>query len=79
MGGPFALEFWVYFLTLGLLVPVVLNYLELVGVGIWRLAAPVLVLYGGFMIRLVTIELGQSSTWVEYASQYSPHLLDVLR
>ncbi|MGD2081912.1 MAG: polysulfide reductase NrfD [Chromatiales bacterium] len=79
MGGPYALEFWVYFITLGLLVPVVLNYLEVIGVGVWRLAAPVLVLYGGIMLRLVVLELGQESTWVEYANQYSPHLLDVLR
>ena len=79
MGGEFTIRFWVYFVCIGLLIPVVLNYLEISGRRVWAFMSPVLVLYGGFMLRLVTVEAGQVSTWTRYAPSFDPSLLDLLR
>jgi len=77
--GDFAISFWLYFVCLGLLVPVVLNYLEISGRRIWLFVSPVLVLYGGYMLRLITVEVGQVSRWTSYVQSFDPALLDLLR
>ena len=41
--------------------------------------APILVLAGGYLLRHITVELGQVSTWTEYATQFDPNLLERLR
>jgi len=79
MGGEFATKFWLYFVFTGLLVPVVLNYWEISGGRIWAFVSPLLVLYGGYMLRLVTVEVGQVSTWTSYTHSFDPSLLDLLR
>ena len=79
MGGEFTTRFWLYFVLIGLLIPVVLNYWEISGRRIWAFVSPVLVLYGGYMLRLVTVEAGQVSTWTRYTQSFDPSLLDLLR
>jgi len=79
ISGDFAISFWLYFVCLGLLVPVVLNYLEISGRRIWLFVSPVLVLYGGYMLRLITVEVGQDSRWTSYTQSFDPALLDLLR
>lgn len=79
MGGEFTMKFWLYFVAVGLLVPVVLNYWEISGRRIWSFVSPLLVLYGGYMLRHVTVELGQVSSWTGYARQFDPTLLELLR
>jgi protein NrfD len=77
--GPYALVFWVLFVGIGLLVPLLLELLEIGGFS-HRLAllAPVLVLIGGYTLRQVMLDAGQSSTWTRYPSQYSLELLQRL-
>jgi formate-dependent nitrite reductase membrane component NrfD len=75
LGGDYTVPFWLWFVLPGLLVPVVLEAFELRGICNFSLAASLLVLYGGFMLRYLTVELGQVSTWTDYAIQFDPQLL----
>ncbi len=78
MGGPFTEAFWLWFVVPGLLVPMVLAFLGLRGYRSFGLLASVLVLYGGFMLRYLMVEIGQVSTWTDYAVQFDPQLLERL-
>lgn len=79
-GGPYTLVFWVLFVGIGLLVPLLLEVLEIRGVAS-RIAviAPVLVLIGGYALRQVVLDIGQESTWTRYPTQYNAELLDRLK
>jgi formate-dependent nitrite reductase membrane component NrfD len=76
MSGPYALVFWVLFVGIGLLIPLLLELLEINGLA-RRVAvmAPVLVLVGGYVLRQVMLDVGQDSTWTRYESQYSQELM----
>ena len=37
-----------------------------------------LVVFGGFMLRYLMVEIGQVSTWTDYAVQFDPQLLQRL-
>jgi formate-dependent nitrite reductase membrane component NrfD len=79
LGGAFTQTFWLWFVLPGLLIPLAMELWELrIGHRAWMLAAPLLVLYGGFMLRLVTVEIGQASSWTNYAVQFDPTLLQLL-
>jgi len=75
MSGPYTVVFWVLFVGVGLLVPLLLEFLEIRGVA-RRVAiiAPVLVLLGGYVLRQVMIDIGQESTWTRYDTQYNAEL-----
>ena len=75
MGGAYTVPFWVWFVLPGLLIPLIVESLERRGVRGFTLLAPLLVLYGGFMLRYLTVELGQLSSWTDYGIQFDPHLL----
>ena len=74
-GGQYTVPFWLWFVLPGLLVPVVF---ELVAARRYRwlgLTAAALVVYGGFMLRYLMVEIGQVSRWTDYAIQFDPQLL----
>jgi formate-dependent nitrite reductase membrane component NrfD len=79
MSGPYTLVFWVLFVGVGLLIPLLLELLEIRGVA-RRVAivAPVFVLLGGYVLRQVMIDIGQESTWTQYDTQYNAELLQRL-
>ncbi|MGI9232449.1 MAG: NrfD/PsrC family molybdoenzyme membrane anchor subunit [Woeseiaceae bacterium] len=78
-GGAYTFMFWVVFVGLGLLIPLVLELLEISGVNkSLAVLAPVLVLIGGYVLRQVMIDVGQESTWTSYPSQYSAEVLERL-
>lgn len=77
-GGPFTLLFWGGFFTLGLVLPLALETAEMAGRFRLALLAPVLVLVGGFMLRQVALDVGQSSSWQNYAVSYDAALLERL-
>jgi len=80
LGGDYTLAFWGVFVTLGLLVPLMLEWFEVKGmVRQAALLAPVLVLLGGFMLRVIAVNLGQETTWIDYHSEYNTQLLDRVR
>jgi protein NrfD len=80
LGGDYTVAFWGAFVALGLLVPLVLEWFEVRGVA-RRLAlmAPLLVLLGGYVLRVVAVDLGQETTWINYGSEFNTQLLDRLR
>jgi formate-dependent nitrite reductase membrane component NrfD len=60
MSGPYTLVFWVLFVGVGLLIPLLLELLEIRGfVRRVAIVAPVLVLLGGYVLRQVMIDIGQ--------------------
>jgi protein NrfD len=79
MGGPHAAVFWVLFVGIGLLIPLLLELLEIRGFA-RRVAiiAPVLVLLGGYVLRQVMIDIGQENSWIQYDTQYNAELLQRL-
>jgi protein NrfD len=78
-GGPYTMAFWVLFVGLGLLVPLLLEVLERNGFGrSLAIMAAVLVLFGGYMLRQVMLEIGQESTWTRYETEYDAALLERL-
>jgi len=79
MSGPYTFVFWVLFVGIGLLVPLLLELLEIRGLA-RRVAivAPVLVLLGGYVLRQVMIDIGQESSWINYDTQYNAELLQRL-
>ena len=79
MGGSYTLAFWVLFVGIGLLIPMVLELLEISGVSkSLAMLAPVLVLVGGYALRHVVMDAGQESTWTSYSTQYNAELLQRL-
>ncbi len=78
VGGEYTRDFWLYFVGLGLVAPLLAYGLNLRAQRIWPYLAPLLVLYGGFMLRHVTVEVGQLTTWIEYSNQFDPGLLERL-
>lgn len=80
MGGSYTLSFWVLFVGIGLLIPLLLETLEISGVSkSLAMLAPVLVLIGGYALRQVMLDAGQESTWTNYQTQYNSELLQRLQ
>jgi len=80
ISGPYTVVFWAVFVGAGLLVPMLLELLEIRGLA-RRVAivAPVLVLLGGYVLRQVMVDIGQESTWTRYDTQYNADLLQRLQ
>jgi protein NrfD len=76
LGGEYTVMFWGFFVAVGLLIPLGLELLEL-GAGVRTLAVlgPVLVLVGGYVLRHVTVEAGQVTSWIDYESEFNTQLL----
>ena len=75
VGGLYTEPFWLWFVLPGLLIPIVFEVVCVQGYRAFGLAASVFVLYGGFMLRYLVVEIGQVSTWTEYAIQFDPQVL----
>lgn len=61
--GPFAAVFWVFVIGLGILLPLLLQHLELLHRIRHTIAPSILVLCGGLVLRFVLVAAGQSSHW----------------
>lgn len=77
-GGDYTVPFWLWFVLPGLLIPLLLEILALRGNRLSGISAAVLVVAGGFMLRYLMVEIGQVSTWSDYAIQFDPQLLQRL-
>jgi protein NrfD len=64
MGGDFTAAFWVLVVGMGLVIPAVLEILEMRDKKVPYAAAPVLVLIGGLILRFILAHAGQMSHWV---------------
>ena len=78
MGGDFSWVFWGLFVSAGLIIPLILELWQMRARSFILLLAPLLVLFGGYMLRHITLELGQASSWQQYEIQFEPKLLDRL-
>lgn len=63
LGGEFTVIFWVIFVGLGLVLPFILEALELGGKHIPPALPAILVLVGGFLFRIIMVAAGQMSEY----------------
>jgi formate-dependent nitrite reductase membrane component NrfD len=64
LGGPFTAVFWVLVVGMGLVVPAVLEILELKKYHIPKVVPAGLVLMGGLILRFILTNAGQMSRWL---------------
>jgi formate-dependent nitrite reductase membrane component NrfD len=64
LGGPYTTIFWLFVFSLGLMLPALLEILELRGFKMPYWLAPSLVLMGGIMFRFIMAYAGQASRWL---------------
>ncbi len=63
LGGPFTFPFWFFVVGIGLVIPAILEVLELFGKKVPYYIAPILVLIGGLFLRFLIVEAGQLSSY----------------
>jgi protein NrfD len=63
LGGPYTAVFWVGVVSLGILLPLVIQSLAVTHRIIHTPIAPVLVMAGGLVLRFVIVAAGQASHW----------------
>lgn len=66
MGGELTHLFWIFIVGFGLLLPLFLEALEMLRKTIPHRLAPVLILAGGLIFRLLIVHAGQINGWVSY-------------
>jgi formate-dependent nitrite reductase membrane component NrfD len=64
LGGEFTVPFFVFVILLGLLLPAVLEVLELVGFKVPIIIPAILVLLGGLIFRFIMVEAGQITRYL---------------
>ncbi len=64
LGGPYTVVFWVFVVFLGMVLPAILEVLELNKFRVPVLIPGLLVLFGGLMFRFVIAYAGQASRWL---------------
>ena len=64
LGGPYTAPFWIFVVIIGMILPAVLEWLELRKFHIPRIIPVVLVLFGSLMLRFVISYAGQASRWL---------------
>lgn len=79
-GGDFTQIFWIGFIGLGMVLPLLLESVSLA----WHrvslaIIAPLLILAGGYLLRDITVHLGQRTAWVEYHDQFDTGLINLVR
>lgn len=62
-GGPYTAVFWIFVILLGIVIPLVLQTLELQNRIRHTLAPAVLVILGGIALRFILVYAGQQSHW----------------
>lgn len=64
MGGPFTASFWIFVVALGLVLPALLEVLELKSYKIPAMIPAILVIAGGLILRFILTHAGQMSRWL---------------
>ena len=64
LGGPYTAAFWTLVVALGLVVPLIAEFMEMRGLHIPVKIPAVLVLIGGLILRFIVVDAGQSSRWL---------------
>lgn len=64
LGGPYTAVFWTFVVGLGLVVPLLVELMELRGIHVPAKLAAILVLVGGLILRFIVVDAGQTSRWL---------------
>jgi len=64
LGGQFTVPFFVFVIALGLLLPALLEILELIGYKVPIMIPAILVLLGGLIFRFIMVEAGQITRYL---------------
>lgn len=64
LGGQYTAPFWIFVVIIGMIVPAVLEFLELRNFHIPTVIPVVLVLFGSLMLRFIIAYAGQMSRWL---------------
>ena len=64
LGGPYTAAFWVLVVFLGMILPAILEILELRKFRIPLFIPAALVLFGGILLRFILTYAGQASRWL---------------
>jgi formate-dependent nitrite reductase membrane component NrfD len=64
LGGEYTAVFWVLVVGMGLILPGIIEILELRGYHVPVLIPSVLVLIGGLILRFIVVDAGQTSRWL---------------
>jgi protein NrfD len=64
LGGPFTVSFWIFVVILGMVMPAVLEIMELQKFHIPVLVPASLVIFGSLMLRFIIVNAGQVSRWL---------------
>ncbi|MEJ2435415.1 MAG: polysulfide reductase NrfD [Pseudolabrys sp.] len=79
LGGDYTALFWIGFIGLGLVVPLLFELFSMR----WHLApvaivTAVLILGGGYLLRDITLHVGQETKWKHVQNEFNPELLKIL-
>jgi formate-dependent nitrite reductase membrane component NrfD len=64
LGGPWTAPFWIFVVILGMIVPIILEVLELKKFKVPVVIPATLVLFGSLMLRFIIAYAGQESRWL---------------
>ena len=64
LGGRYTMAFWIFVVFLGIILPAILDLMEMRGYHIPAAAPGILVLFGGIVFRFVFVFAGQVSRWL---------------
>jgi formate-dependent nitrite reductase membrane component NrfD len=64
LGGPFTMSFWIFVVIIGMILPAVLEIMELRKYHIPAFLPSLLVLFGSIMLRFIIVYAGQVSRWL---------------
>jgi formate-dependent nitrite reductase membrane component NrfD len=64
LGGPYTMSFWIFVVIIGMILPAVLEIMELKKYHIPSFLPALLVLFGSLMLRFIFVYAGQVSRWL---------------
>jgi len=64
LGGEYTAPFWIFVVLIGMIIPAILEILELRKYHVPAVITPVLVLFGSLMLRFIIAYAGQTSRWL---------------
>lgn len=64
LGGPFTMSFWIFVVMLGMILPAILELMELGRYHIPVIIPALLVIFGSLVLRFIIVNAGQVSRWL---------------
>jgi formate-dependent nitrite reductase membrane component NrfD len=64
LGGQYTMSFWIFVVILGMLIPAILEIMELGKFQIPVIIPAMLVIFGSLMLRFIIVNAGQVSRWL---------------